>query len=234
MPVTNTVLEVSNLGVKFDSETILHDVTFSVKKGDIIVIVGPNGAGKTTLLRALLGLVPHTGIVTWQTKNISYLPPHETLHRKDIPPLTIEEFFLCKKYLDKKNIPPLLKMVGLDPKIAVKQFTELSTGQFQRMLIAWALITNPSVILFDDPATAIDIQGQNELYKLLKNLWQEQQLTIILVTHNLNIVWDQATHVICLNKTIVCQGKPETTLTQENLYKIYGWGVKLYEHRHDR
>jgi ABC-type Mn2+/Zn2+ transport system ATPase subunit len=229
-----SILEVKNLGVTFNDEIILHDISFSVNERDIIVIVGPNGAGKTTLLRALLGFIPHTGTVTWYTKNLSYLPPHEMLHHKDIPPLTIQEFFLCKKSISKQKIPSMLQTVGLDPAIEMKQFTELSTGQFQRMLIAWALISNPSVILFDDPATAIDISGQAELYALLKKLWEKHHLTIILVTHNLNIVWEHATHVLCLNKTIICQGKPEVTLTPENLEKIYGWGVKLYEHRHDK
>ena len=232
--MTQPILEVKNLGVTFNEEIILHDITFSVNEKDIIVIVGPNGAGKTTLIRALLGLTPHTGTVKWHTKNLSYLPPIEMLHRKDIPPLTIQEFFLCKKSIEKQKIQSMLQTVGLDPTIAKKQFTELSTGQFQRMLIAWALISNPLVILFDDPATAIDISGQAELYALLKKLWEEHNLTIILITHNLNIVWEYATHVLCLNKTIICQGKPEVTLTPENLAKIYGWGVKLYEHRHDK
>jgi len=233
MPET-PILDVSNLGVTLNQETILHNITFSIKKGGIIVIVGPNGAGKTTLLRALLGLIPHTGTATWHTQEISYLPPLEMLHRKDIPPLTIDEFFLCKKCIHSAEIPTILKAVGLDPSIQKKQFIELSTGQFQRMLIAWALITNPSVILFDDPVTAIDISGQAELYQLLKKLWHERNMSMLLVTHNLNIVWEYATHVLCLNKTILCQGKPETTLTPENLSKIYGWGVKLYEHRHNQ
>jgi len=232
--MANTILEVKNLSVQFDSERVLHDISFSVKQGEIIIIIGPNGAGKTTLLRSLLGLIPHKGIITWHTKNISYLPPYELLARSDIPPLTIKDFFLCKKCINKKDIPKALQDVGLEPEIQHKQFTELSTGQFQRMLIAWALINNPEIILFDDPATAIDIQGQTELYNLLKSLWKKRNLTMILITHNLNIVWEQATHVLCLNKTIVCQGKPEATLTPENLYKIYGWGVKPYEHHHDK
>lgn len=234
MSMTNPILTVQNLGVTFNDETILHSITFSVNKGDIVVIVGPNGAGKTTLMRALLGLVPHSGSVEWHTKKASYLPPYELLQRKDIPPLTIEEFFLCKKKINPAEIPVLLEEVGLNPLIASKQFNELSTGQFQRMLIAWSLISNPQVILFDDPATAIDIKGQAKLYGLLKKLWQDKKLTMILVTHNLDIVWEHATHVLCLNKTIICQGKPETTLTPETLFQLYGWGVKKYEHHHDK
>jgi len=231
--MANEVVHVTNLGVKFNKEVILHDISFSVKEGDIIVIVGPNGAGKTTLMRAILNIIPHTGMVIWATERRAYLPPHEMLNQKDIPPLTIEEFFLCKKKIDKQEIPKLIEQVGLKKNILNKQFSELSTGQFQRMLIAWSLISDPAVLLYDDPATAIDIAGQKALYDLLQKLWKEKKLTMILVTHNLNVVWEYATHVICLNKTIICQGKPEATLTPENLSKVYGWGVKLYEHRHD-
>jgi len=230
--MAHEVLNVTNLGVSFDNETILHNISFSVKQGDIIVIVGPNGAGKTTLMRALLNLIPYTGTITWATEQRAYLPPHEILNQKDIPPLTIEEFFLCKKNIDAQHIPNTIEQVGLTKNILKKQFSELSTGQFQRMLIAWSLINNPEVLLYDDPATAIDIAGQKALYELLKKLWKEKKLTMILVTHNLNIVWEYATHVLCLNKTIMCQGTPQTTLTPENLTKLYGWGA-MYEHKHD-
>jgi len=232
--MADTLLEVNNLNVEFGNETILKDISFSVKRGEIIVIVGPNGAGKTTLFRALLGLISHTGKVKWSTQNIAYLPPHERVESKNIPPLTIKDFFLCKKSIDRKDIPKILKSVGLAPEFEKKQFTELSTGQFQRMLIAWSLINNPSVILFDDPINAIDIQGQIELYQLLKSNWEKRDMTIVMITHNLNLVWEHATHVMCLNKTIVCQGKPEATLTPENLYNLYGWGVKTYEHKHNQ
>lgn len=231
--MTNPLLEVNNLNVEFDGEKILKDITFSVKEGEIIIIVGPNGAGKTTLFRAILGLIPHKGTVQWHTKDISYLPPHENLQAKNIPPLTIKDFFACKKSINIHDLPEALKLVGLKPTMQQKQFSELSTGQFQRMLIAWALIGNPRAILFDDPATAIDIQGQAELYELLKSHWKKQKMTMILITHNINMVWEHATRVICLNKTILCQGKPKETLTHENLYNIYGWSVKPYEHNHD-
>ena len=229
--MTNIILNVKKLNVQFNHETILENINFSVHKGDIFVLVGPNGAGKSTLLRALLNLVEYSGVVKWSTQNVSYLPPHETLNQKEIPPLTVQDFFLCKKKANKKEIPSLLESVGLETNIQTKQFSELSTGQFQRMLIAWALANKPSVLLLDDPATAIDTKGQKIIYELLHKLWKEKKLTLIIVTHDLDVVWQYATQVLCMNKTIMCQGKPQATLTPENLKKLYGWGA-MYEHKH--
>lgn len=227
-----TILDVEHLNVSLGSEQILENISFTVHEKDVVVIVGPNGAGKTTLLKTLLGLIPHTGTITWNNKNISYLPPQELLHRKDLPPLTIEEFFLFKK-VHKEKIITMLDAVGLDPAIRFKQFTALSTGQFQRMLVAWALIKDPSILLFDEPAAGIDIGGEETIYSLLHTFWKKKGLTIILVTHNIDIIWKHATHVLCINKKLLCYESPEIALTQENLKKLYGTGVTLYEHRHE-
>ncbi len=227
------ILEIKNLSVKINNETILYDITFSIQPNDVIVIIGPNGAGKTTLLRSILNLIPHEGIVKWNAKKIGYLPPHESINRPEIPPQTIRDFFMCKKHMNSQDITDSLKNVGLNPHIQHKQITALSTGQFQRMLVAWVLVSSPSILLLDDPVTAIDIEGQAEIYKLLESIRKKNNMTIILITHNLKLVWDHATKVICLDKKVICQGKPERILTPENLYKVYGWGVKPYEHHHD-
>ena len=225
------ILQVKDLSVSYGENQIITNLSFNVKKQDVLVILGPNGAGKTTLLRSILGLIPSKGSVKWETKNISYLPPQEFLQRKNLPPLNIEEFFRFKTN-NKELIIQMLLQVGLDPELLSRQFGALSTGQFQRMLIAWALINNPDVLIFDEPTAGIDIGGEETIYTLLHKFWQEQGLTIILVTHDLNIVWEHANQVLCLNKQQMCFGEPNKVLTPEQLKKLYGTGLKYYEHHH--
>jgi len=217
--------------VKLDEEEIIKDLSFDVKEGEVLVILGPNGAGKTTLLRTLLGLLPYTGEISWFTKDISYLPPQEFLGRKDLPPLSIEEFFKFKN-IPSEKILKILKQVGLDASILKKTFATLSTGQFQRMIIAWGLVGEPSVLLFDEPTTGIDVGGQETIYSLLHKFWKEMNLTILLVTHDLSIVWEHANNVLCLNKKMLCYGMPRKILTPKNLKQLYGTGIKFYEHKH--
>jgi ABC-type Mn2+/Zn2+ transport system ATPase subunit len=121
----------------------------------------------------------------------------------------------------------------LDSSLLRRRFGAVSTGQFQRMLIAWALVDQPKVLLFDEPASGIDIGGQETVYSLLHQFWQDWNLTILLVTHDLNIVWEHATNVLCLNKKNLCYGPPREVMTPETLEEIYGTGIKFYEHRHN-
>jgi ABC-type Mn2+/Zn2+ transport system ATPase subunit len=225
------ILKVKNLNVEIEGEKIIKDLTFEVRKGEVLVILGPNGAGKTTLLRALLGLIPYRGEISWSTKDISYLPPQELFQRKEQLPLSIEEFFKFKKVSSEK-ILKILKSVGLGPTLLKKQFGTLSTGQFQRMIIAWALVDDPSVLLFDEPTSGIDVGGQETIYSLLHKFWEEKRLTILLVTHDLNIVWEHANNALCLNKKMLCYGKPKEIITPKNLEEIYGTGIKFYVHKH--
>ena len=229
--MTRTILKVKNLNVKLDGEEIIKDLSFEVKEREVLVILGPNGAGKTTLLRTLLGLVPYTGEISWATEDISYLPPQEFLGRKDLPPLSVEDFFKFKNVSSKK-ILKILKQVGLDASTLKKRFWTLSTGQFQRMIIAWALVDEPSVLLFDEPTVGIDVGGQETIYSLLHKFWEERNLTILLVTHDLSIVWEHAKNVLCLNRRMLCYGVPRKVLTPKHLEQLYGTGIKFYEHRH--
>ena len=225
------ILKVKNLSVKLDGEEIIKNLSFVVREGEVLMILGPNGAGKTTLLRTLLGLLPYRGNISWSTKDISYLPPQELLQRKNIPPLNIEEFFKFKN-VSSAQILKILKSVGLDSSVLKKRFGTLSTGQFQRMIIAWALVDEPSILLFDEPTAGIDVGGQETIYSLLHKFWEERNLTILLVTHDLNIVWEHANNVLCLNKKKLCYGKPKAVLTPKSLERVYGTGIKFYKHTH--
>lgn len=222
-------LRVKDLNVELGGEEIIKDLSFSVKEGEVMVIMGPNGAGKTTLLKALLGLVPYKGAVEWGSKNISYLPPQEFLERRHLPPLSVKDFFELKGAPVDKTIE-MLELVGLNSQLINKNFNTLSTGQFQRMIIAWALVNEPSILLFDEPTAGIDVGGEETIYSLLHKFWKDKKITILLVTHDLSITWEHANNVLCLNKKKICYGKPRKVLTPKNLEELYGTGIKFYKH----
>jgi ABC-type Mn2+/Zn2+ transport system ATPase subunit len=230
MESNHLALRVKNLTVELNNQKIIENLSFEVKKGETLVVLGPNGAGKTTLLRALLGIVPYSGEVTWNVKNTSYLPPNELMQRKEILPLTVEEFYSLKD-VSRKKIFQSLKSVGLEENLFKNRIANLSTGQFQRLGIAWSLVDNPDTLLFDEPTSGIDIGGTETIYSLLHEFWEKQNLTIILVTHDLSVVWEHADNVICLNKIGICYGTPTAALTPENLKQLYGVGVKYYKHK---
>ena len=226
------ILKVKNLNVELDDEKIVKDLSFEVKKGEILTILGPNGAGKTVLLKALLGLLPYQGEVSWpKSLKIGYLPQGLTqLKVKDLP-LSVEEFFGLKKVSPEETMK-VLKLVGIEEELFLKKrIGDLSTGQFQRMLIAWVLVSKPEVLLFDEPTAGIDLGGEETIYSLLHRVWQEKNLTILLVTHDLNIVYKYSNSVLCLSKKgVTCFGRPKEVLTTELLEKMYGTGIKFYEH----
>lgn len=229
--MTKLIAKVTNLSVQFNQEVVLNNISFSIDEHDVVFILGPNGAGKSTLLKALLGLVNYKGTVKWNTKSIGYLPPQESLLKKNLPPLTIKNFFSFKS-ASSENIIHMLDKVGLSKAILSKQFATLSTGQFQRMMLAWVLIDKPSVLLLDEPLSGIDISGVETIYSLLHSIWKKENLTILTITHDISIIWKHATKVLCLNKKLISYGPPETTITPELLKKVYGLEVELYEHRH--
>jgi zinc transport system ATP-binding protein len=222
------ILKVENLNVKLDNEEIIKDLSFEVKEGEILTILGPNGAGKTVLLKTLLGIFPYQGKIKWQKEvKIGYVPQRLPFI-KDIP-MNVEEFFKLKG-ASKKEIEEILKEVGFEKEFLKKKIGELSSGQFQRIIVAWALIKNPNFLLFDEPTTGIDIGGEETIYNLLFKLKEKKNLTILLVTHDLSVVAKFSNFVICLNKCPLCQGPPKEVLTPKVLFELYGEEVKFYHH----
>lgn len=230
---SQNILEVKNLTVVFNNERVIDDLSFNLKKDENLVILGPNGAGKTVLLKTLLGIIPFEGEINWKKDTkIGYMP-QKFLTDKNLP-LTIEEFFKFKKVgLDK--IKQILKCVGIsDFSVLKKKIGVISSGQLQRILVAWGLIDNPEVLLFDEPTSGIDIEGQETIYNLLNKIDKECALAIIIITHDLNIVSRIADSVLCLNKKAICYGSPQEILNGSIINQLYGGEIKFYSHNHGR
>lgn len=225
------ILEVKNLTIAFNDEKIIDNLSFDVAAKEILIIMGPNGAGKTVLLKSLLGLLPHKGEIRWQKGIKIGYAPQKLLQTKDVP-LTVEDFLKFKK-IDDSRIFEILNMVGIKDKSILKErLANLSFGELQRVLIGWAIAEEPQVLLFDEPTSGIDIGGEETIYNLLYNLWREKGMTILLVSHDLSVVYQYATNVLCINKRKLRYGPPRQILTPENLEKIYGVEVRFHEHNH--
>lgn len=226
------ILEVKNLNIEIAGSKIIENINFEINKGDVLAIIGPNGAGKTMLLKALLSLIPFEGEIKWDKKiKLGYVPQRLEIET-DIP-LTVKEFFRLRiRNLKDEKIAEMLRFVQLDKNILNSGFGQISIGQRQRILIAWAMIDNPDVLLFDEPTADIDIAGQESIYKMLYEMQSKTNLTVILISHDLNIVYRYAEKILCLNKKQICMGTPKEILQAEQLLELYGGEKAFYQHKH--
>lgn len=221
------ILKVENLNVSFKENKIINNLSFELKQGEFLTILGPNGAGKTVLLRTLIGNFPYKGKIIWKSGIKFGYVPQRLAYIKNIP-ISIEEFFKIKGVSIKKT-REILEKIGLSKKIK-EEVGKLSSGEFQRLLIGWALSKDPQVLLFDEPMAGVDIKAKKTIYEFLDELKREKKLASILITHDLSVVFRLSDYVICLNKSPVCQGRPRDILSPEALYKLYGEQVKFYKH----
>lgn len=227
-----SILEIKNLRVVVDGHEIINGLDFSVEENETLAIVGPNGAGKTVLFKALLGLLPHSGDIKWvDGVRIGYVPQRIGLIR-DFP-LSIGDFFDIQN-ISLQSAGILLNLLGIGvADIFSANLSVLSGGEFQKVLIASALADNPDIVLFDEPTAGVDITSEATIYKILTRLQDTKKFAIILISHDLNVVYKYADKVLCLNKQQLCYGHPLHELTAENLRHLYGEDSALYHHRHN-
>lgn len=224
-------LEVERLSVRLGDVEVLRDLSFSVPKGTSLAVIGPNGSGKTILFRALIGAVPHTGSIRWATDaRIGYVPQRLDLER-DLP-VTGDNLLRARARLAAAGageIDRVLSRVGLSGETLRKPIGALSGGQFQRLLMALALLGDPTVLLLDEPTAGIDEPGQERVTETVRRL-QQDGVTVLMISHELSVVVRFATNVLCLTRNHSCFGVPRQVLTPELLSQVYGEPVGLYIH----
>jgi len=228
------VLSVRKLSVSFGQRTVLEDLTFDVARGENLAIIGPNGAGKTVLLRALLNQLPYEGAIEWapETK-LGYVP--QAIAADLQLPLQVGDLLAAKARLLKlpdKAVREAATIVDLGAELLATRIGVLSGGQFQKALITFALLGDPNVLLVDEPTASLDELAQEHIYELLEKLRLERNLTVLLVSHDLSVVYQFATKVLCLSKGRPCFGSPRDILTPDNLAAVYSAVPKFYQHVH--
>ena len=241
-------VEVRDLRVKFGDTEVLRGVNLRVPQGQIVALIGPNGSGKTTLLRCLLGLQKYSGEVRIfgerdlgkALPRVGYVPQKLALERSFI--LSVREFlalrlratrhwfFMSRRRLD-DLIKPALVQIGVE-ELLDRPIAQLSGGQLQRVLIAYALLSKPDLLLLDEPTAGVDTPGEETFYDLIAHVQRQYKLTVILVSHDLSMVYSHASRVYALNGVICCEGPPEQVMNAESLKQAYGIHATPYAHHH--
>lgn len=232
------ILSVKNIKVKFDEHAVLSNLDFEIKRDETVAIIGPNGAGKTVLFKVILGLIPYEGKIEWASDvKIGYVP-QKLLIGKDVP-LTVNEFLKTKESSQEKIIDSL-KTVGFfendvddihrGNRLLKTRLGALSGGELQRVLIVFALLGGPNVLLFDEPTAGVDLSGEETVYALLNKLKKAKDLTIIFISHELDVVYKYADSVLCLNKKMICFGPPRKVIDKNSLETLYGEEINLHKH----
>ena len=245
------VISVRDVTFSYREEPVLSRINLDIIPGDYLGIIGPNGGGKTTLLKLMLGLIrPTVGSVELfgnpvgdfqEWSRIGYVPQKATSIEARFPFTVAEVVAFGRigragllrrlKAEDRRAVDTALEQVNM---LAHRRslVTELSGGQQQRVFIAKALVSQPDIMLLDEPTVGVDMQSQDDFYHLLSRLNREEGITLVVVSHDIDVIANEISSVACLNQTLICHGSPQEFITGEYMEKLYGKGRKFILHGH--
>ena len=230
------LLQTQNLSLLAGERELLSNISLTVSTGEIVTVIGPNGAGKTTLLRVLLGLIaPSSGSIFKKPKlRIGYLPQKITVD--PILPLSVSRIMSLTGNYSNRQISDALEETGVGS-LKNKPVFQLSGGEFQRVMLARALLRSPELLVLDEPVQSVDYMGESELYKLIGNLRKSHGCGVLMVSHDLHVVMASTDRVVCLNQHICCEGQPEDVSRHPEYLRLFGLdtgsALAVYSHHHD-
>jgi zinc transport system ATP-binding protein len=233
--IPQTLLSLRQVTLRLEGRRVLDRVDLVVKPREIVTLLGPNGGGKTSLLKVALGLIrPCEGVVSRpHNLRIGYVP--QRLQIDMSLPLTVERFLrlVCKQA---DRVQQVLARVGAGD-LASHTLQTISGGEWQRVLLARALLRQPDLLVLDEPAQGVDIHGQQALYQLLKHLRDETGCAILMVSHDLHLVMARSDRVVCLNQHVCCSGSADTVAHHPEYLALFGEteapDIGVYTHHHD-
>lgn len=232
--MNETLVTLQDVSVHFDKQPAVDRVNLTVSRGDIITVIGPNGAGKTTLIKAILGVQSLTAgrIERLSGLRTGYVPQH--IEFQPTLPLTVKRFMAltgakpaaCREALGQTGVASLYGA----------SIHTLSGGEMQRLLIARALVRKPDLLVLDEPAQGVDVNGQAALYELIRELRDRLHCGVIMISHDLHLVMAATDQVLCLNQHICCSGHPEQVSNDPAFVDLFGRAVAdtvaIYHHEH--
>ncbi|UPQ87217.1 zinc ABC transporter ATP-binding protein ZnuC [Vibrio sinaloensis] len=231
----STLVELIDISVAFDQRKVLDKVSLRLNRGEITTLIGPNGAGKSTLVKVLLGLQRQFSGTVHRAKGlkVGYVP--QKLKLNDTLPLNVERFLRLAGRYSRQEINDALKLVGAEHLIASNMHS-LSGGENQRVLLARALLQRPDLLVLDEPAQGVDVQGQIDLYDLIDTIRHRFNCAVFMVSHDLHLVMAKTSNVICLQHHICCSGAPADIAQHPSYIALFGQNhqqsLAFYHHQH--
>jgi zinc transport system ATP-binding protein len=230
------LVQVDELCIAYGATLAISRVSLRIEAGEIVTIVGPNGSGKTSLLRAIIGAIkPIKGQVSHaRDLKIGYVP--QKLHIDETLPITVSRFLNLQGGVTAIDIDHALTQAGV-PELENAQLSQLSGGQFQRVLLARALIAKPDLLLLDEATQGLDQRGSASFYQQIETVRNNTGCAVLMISHELHVVMSASDRVICLNHHICCQGTPGVVASAPEYRALFGSGtggaLALYRHEHD-
>ncbi|WP_100398327.1 metal ABC transporter ATP-binding protein [Bacillus sp. FJAT-44742] len=245
------VIDISNLSFHYGSRNVLEDISLTISRGTFLGLVGPNGSGKSTLVKCLLGLLtPHHGEVSLFGKplekfkdwdRVGFVSQKANSFNAGFPATVFEVVsmglfgkiglfrFLNKAH--KQKVKDVIESVGMGEYLH-QNIGELSGGQQQRVFIARALVSDPDLLILDEPTVGVDAKSVQSFYNMLSYLNKEKNITLVLITHDIGAMTSYVTDVACLNKHLHFHGTSQDFEKEQNLSAFYGHEVDLITHNH--
>ncbi|AHD03600.1 zinc ABC transporter ATP-binding protein ZnuC [Leisingera methylohalidivorans] len=230
------LISLEHLTVAYGGKTVLSGVNLVIEPGEIVTVVGPNGSGKSTLLRSVIGALKPTGGAVNRARGlrIGYVP--QKLHIDPTLPLTVRRFLSLPERVSDSRASEALEQAGAGD-LASRQMSGLSGGQFQRVLLARALLNNPQLLILDEATQGLDQPGSAAFYQRIEKVRQELGCAVLMVSHELHVVMAASDRVVCLNGHVCCEGAPEHVASAPEYRALFGTGTQgalaLYRHEHN-
>ena len=231
----NILVKLDNVGISINDKWLVKGVSLQVEKNKIVTLIGPNGSGKSTTAKIALGIYKKIqGKVEKYTNKVGYVPQKISIDWT--LPLRVKDFMTLTESLENETITEALSLTGVIH-LKEKNLSDLSGGEFQRVLLARAISKKPELLVLDEPVQGVDFTGEIALYELIKKICDELNCGILLISHDLHTVMTATDHVVCLNGHVCCSGSP-MDVAKNNEYKaLFGEQASQiltrYEHRHD-
>ena len=231
----NLLIKLDNIGIFRSDKWLIRGISLELSKGEIVTLVGPNGSGKTTTAKVVLNILkPDEGKMIFNAKKVAYLP--QAISIDWTLPIRVRDFMKLTSKLSDVEVTEALNLTGVE-KLISSDLRNLSGGEFQRVLLARAIARKPDLLVLDEPAQGVDFNGEISLYNLIKEISEQLECGILLISHDIHFVMAATDQVICLNGHICCSGSPNAVIKNPAFVELFGArassALSFYEHQHD-